>query len=533
MALYAAAASLRSLVLVAPNIIQTVGTSLLTTSGAAATASGSGRSSGPMPALSTAGGRRHRAAGAAWRAGGSWRSFGASFDEGYPVLLILLASAVAEALALSAYQLLQSQAKLWLSLVATAVPQYGTVVLLAFLLTAASRGGRPGSGRRRRVDSEHGGDVPAGVAPVAVRHRGLFLLTGEGVDVNYVRELTASPVHSGFPAARAPERAIVVQALFLHHRTVALSAETEGGAWSGPPRGRTAVVCRARRLVSIVWTAALFGASGFAAIPADAAPSVVLTSPMAGETLADPVVVSATASADAVGVQFYMDDVELGPEILPGPYAMTWNPWTVSTGNYRLKAVARDAAGNATHSNQALVTAFATPEPGSVFATKALPVVRDRLGRLPGDYVWAGNPSSTVVNTGYLAYDRDPLSVHDLHWFQTYHPDWLVYKCDRVTPIRYFADPLLVYDVTNPAVRSIRIASTYASRSSAGFTASRSTTSFSRTSSASAACTMRAECGSRSTAVSSTIPSTSRTPSRGSPGWPTGSGQREGWSPSI
>jgi O-antigen/teichoic acid export membrane protein len=135
MALYAAAASLRGLVLVVPNIVHTVGMSLLNYErglreearfrkvfwvSAAVTAAAVVIAAVPVGLA------------------GRWlmRMFGESFDEGFRVLLILLASAVAEALALSAYQVLQSHAKLWLSLLAVVVPQYGTVVLLAFLLTA-------------------------------------------------------------------------------------------------------------------------------------------------------------------------------------------------------------------------------------------------------------------------------------------------------------------------------------------------------------------------------------------------------------
>jgi O-antigen/teichoic acid export membrane protein len=133
--LYAAAASLRALVLIVPNIIHTVGNSLLNYqrgrrdevrfrkvfwANAGLTAAAVIVTALPVAMA------------------GRWllAVFGGSFDEGYPVLLILLASALAEALALSAYQILQSQAKLWLSLVAVVIPQYAVALLLAFPLTA-------------------------------------------------------------------------------------------------------------------------------------------------------------------------------------------------------------------------------------------------------------------------------------------------------------------------------------------------------------------------------------------------------------
>src|SRR5262245_26918163 len=147
---------------------------------------------------------------------------------------------------------------------------------------------------------------------------------------------------------------------------------------------------RARRLAIVLGTAALVGASGL--LPsrghADTIPPVVqLTSPVAGSTLADPVDISATASDDVgvARVQFLLGTTSLA-EIFAPPYTLTWNPWTVQTGNYVLKAVAYDAAGNAGHSNEALVTVFATPEQGTAFVSRPLPVVRHRLGRLPRDY---------------------------------------------------------------------------------------------------------------------------------------------------
>lgn len=61
--------------------------------------------------------------------------FGKSFSEGYTVLLVLMLSTLPEALAYSAYQILISREKMWLSLFAIVLPQYGIMIILAFLLT--------------------------------------------------------------------------------------------------------------------------------------------------------------------------------------------------------------------------------------------------------------------------------------------------------------------------------------------------------------------------------------------------------------
>jgi O-antigen/teichoic acid export membrane protein len=68
---------------------------------------------------------------------GNWllHAFGRSFDEGYPTLLILMLTAVIEAVAVAFYQVVQSQAKIWLSLFVIAIPRDGLIVIAAYLLT--------------------------------------------------------------------------------------------------------------------------------------------------------------------------------------------------------------------------------------------------------------------------------------------------------------------------------------------------------------------------------------------------------------
>jgi O-antigen/teichoic acid export membrane protein len=61
--------------------------------------------------------------------------FGRNFDEGYGTLLILMVAAVAESVAIAIYQVVQSRAKLWLSLFLIALPRDSLIVLSAYLLT--------------------------------------------------------------------------------------------------------------------------------------------------------------------------------------------------------------------------------------------------------------------------------------------------------------------------------------------------------------------------------------------------------------
>lgn len=70
----------------------------------------------------------------------------------------------------------------------------------------------------------------------------------------------------------------------------------------------------------------------------------------------------------------------------------------------------------------------------------------------------AGNPP--INTSAYIPFARDPLP-HRLAYWKAFHPDWVVYRCDRKTPAyeggqkRYI--PL---DISNPAVRAWQM-STY------------------------------------------------------------------------
>src|ERR1044072_7678284 len=61
-------------------------------------------------------------------------------------------------------------------------------------------------------------------------------------------------------------------------------------------------------------------------------------------------IVKITALADddigVTGVQFQLDGVNLGPEILAYPFTLNWNSSTVADGIHTISVVARDAAGN-------------------------------------------------------------------------------------------------------------------------------------------------------------------------------------------
>jgi hypothetical protein len=94
-------------------------------------------------------------------------------------------------------------------------------------------------------------------------------------------------------------------------------------------------------------------------------PVASLTAPLAGQTLAGSVVVSASASDNVgvVGVQLKLDGSSLGAELTGAPYSVSWNTTGAANGSHALTAVARDAAGNSAVSAVVNVTVSNNPAP--------------------------------------------------------------------------------------------------------------------------------------------------------------------------
>ncbi len=77
----------------------------------------------------------------------------------------------------------------------------------------------------------------------------------------------------------------------------------------------------------------------------------------------------------------------------------------------------------------------------------------------------SGNPN--IFLTYYIPFHRDKgtfsdeKAYHDLAYWRAVHPDWVLYKCDRVTPAYEFGDPNMPLDFANPALIAWQIG-TYA-----------------------------------------------------------------------
>ena len=80
------------------------------------------------------------------------------------------------------------------------------------------------------------------------------------------------------------------------------------------------------------------------------APTVTWTAPAAGATVSGSVnvAVSASDNVGVAGVQFTLDGVNFGAEIVSPPYSRNWDTTASANGTHTLTATARDAAGNRT-----------------------------------------------------------------------------------------------------------------------------------------------------------------------------------------
>jgi len=134
LALFTAANSIRQVVLFVPNLVNNVGFSVLSRHGGVADQRGFRRAF--WINITTVVGATSLAAAAIIIAGPYvLRIFGKTFVEATPVLIVLIASTIPEALGLAAYQIVQTRGEMWTSFFAVALPRDVTLVTLAVILT--------------------------------------------------------------------------------------------------------------------------------------------------------------------------------------------------------------------------------------------------------------------------------------------------------------------------------------------------------------------------------------------------------------
>ena len=94
-------------------------------------------------------------------------------------------------------------------------------------------------------------------------------------------------------------------------------------------------------------------------------PTVAITAPTAGSTVAGVVPVTASASDNVAvaSVQFQLDGVALGAAITNAPYTYSWSTTSVADGSHTLTAVATDTSHNSATSSPVKVTVSNTKPP--------------------------------------------------------------------------------------------------------------------------------------------------------------------------
>ena len=97
--------------------------------------------------------------------------------------------------------------------------------------------------------------------------------------------------------------------------------------------------------------------------PDTEAPFASVTGPAPGTTVSGTVTVSATATDNiaVAGVQFTLNDANLGIEDTTSPFSIQWTTTGLAAGSYTLRARARDAAGNQGTSSGINVVVSAPP----------------------------------------------------------------------------------------------------------------------------------------------------------------------------
>jgi len=140
-------------------------------------------------------------------------------------------------------------------------------------------------------------------------------------------------------------------------------------------------------------------------------PTVSITFPTFGATVSGTITVTAEASDDVgvVGIQFFVDDVALGPEGTTSPYSVPWDTTTASDGSHTLAVVARDAAGNRSSAAVTVTVSNGDTTPPAVSITS--PTSGDTVS---GIVIVTASASDNVDVVGVQFFvDGAPLGIED------------------------------------------------------------------------------------------------------------------------
>src|SRR5947208_661899 len=131
-------------------------------------------------------------------------------------------------------------------------------------------------------------------------------------------------------------------------------------------------------------------------------PAVSISTPAANSSVSGTITVIATATDNVgvMGVQFKLDNSNIGSELTAFPYAFTWDTTGVLNGSHTLTAVARDAAGNTSTSLPVSVT-VSNPDTLPPSLPTGLTATADRASQI----TLAWSPAADNVGvTGYQVF---------------------------------------------------------------------------------------------------------------------------------
>ena len=134
-------------------------------------------------------------------------------------------------------------------------------------------------------------------------------------------------------------------------------------------------------------------------VPDTTAPTVSLSAPAAGATVSGTITVSSTASDNigVTGVQFKLDNANLGAEDMTSPYSISWNTTSATNGTHTLSAVARDAAGNtATAVSRTVTASNITPDTTKPTVTITAPTTLTTYTAPTGTIIVSGTATDNI-----------------------------------------------------------------------------------------------------------------------------------------
>ncbi len=147
-------------------------------------------------------------------------------------------------------------------------------------------------------------------------------------------------------------------------------------------------------------------------VPDTTPPTVAVTNPAAGASVAGTTTLSASATDNVgvIGVRFQVDGANVGNEDTSSPFSVSWSTAAVANGPHTVTAIARDAAGNT--SSASVAVAVANPVASSFFPGSYLVTQGTYQSGTAASLVSDDNSFLVVrsVSSGFTGYTRTELT---------------------------------------------------------------------------------------------------------------------------